>query len=70
LSAVRSLKSRYEEANGSEPKTTVTGKTGRATLSRYESIAELQKDMSDPRYQKDPAYRKRVEDKLGRSNIL
>lgn len=35
----------------------------------YNSRAEMQRDMNDPRYAKDPAFRKNVEQKLGRSNI-
>lgn len=70
MNAVKGLKARYEAANGAEPSRTVTGK-GRATASdTYASIAELQADMSDPRYQKDPAFRAKVEGKLGRSDIL
>jgi hypothetical protein len=36
----------------------------------YESIAQMQKDMANPDYKKDPAFRARVERKLARSNIL
>jgi hypothetical protein len=36
----------------------------------YESIAQMQKDMANPDYAKDPAFRARVERKLARSNIL
>lgn len=36
----------------------------------YESIAQMQKDMANPDYAKDPAFRAKVERKLARSNIL
>ena len=36
----------------------------------FESNAQLVEAMNDPRYSRDSAYRKKVADKLGRSNIL
>jgi hypothetical protein len=36
----------------------------------YESIAQMQKDMANPDYAKDPAFRAKVERKLARSTIL
>lgn len=71
LLALRGLKARYEAANGREPGRTVTTTTrSRGDASRYESVEQMRKDMNDPRYWSDPAYRSRVEAKLGRSNIL
>jgi len=39
------------------------------TLDVYASRAEMQRDMNDPKYAKDPAFRAKVEAKVGRSNI-
>lgn len=36
----------------------------------YQSKAQMTADMKDPRYKKDPAFRKQVEEKIGRSNIM
>lgn len=36
----------------------------------YESVSQLKEDMKNPLYQKDPAFRQKVELKLSRSNIL
>lgn len=70
LSAVRNLKSRYQDDVGSEPKQTVSGQTGRGQASVYMSIAEMQRDMADPKYRSDSAFRARVAEKLGRSDIM
>lgn len=67
--AIKGLQARFKAENGFEPKRTASG-TGRASADVYESIAEVQADMSDPRYSKDPAFIKRVEAKLARSNIF
>lgn len=69
--AVQGLKARFDTSNGVEPKATLRGDSG-ATQSGgvYASLAEMQRDMTDPRYASDPAFRQRVADKLARSNIL
>ena len=36
----------------------------------FESVAQVTSAMNDPRYEKDPAYRKSVEDKIARSSVL
>ena len=36
----------------------------------FASVAQLTEAMNDPRYDKDPAYRKMVEDKIGRSTVI
>jgi len=68
--AVNGLKAQYERAVGFEPSRRVSGKTGGAANSAYESWAQVQADMSDPRYQNDPAFREKVVQKLARSNNL
>ncbi|MCW2286638.1 DNA/RNA endonuclease YhcR with UshA esterase domain [Rhodoblastus acidophilus] len=70
LLAVKGLQARYTANYGVEPSNVVEGKTPRGDNTRYESIAQLQKDMGDPRYQKDPAFRAKVEAKLARSDIF
>lgn len=68
--AVEGLKARYTAAEGQEPKAPVHGDTIPATSGVYRSLAEMQRDMSDPRYKTDPAFRKDVERKLAKSNIF
>lgn len=69
--AVRGLKAQYESSVGFEPSATVKGQTAPNTSgASYKSLAEMQRDMSDPRYSTDPAFRKVVEDKLSRSDIF
>ena len=36
----------------------------------FESIAQVTEAMSDPRYDKDPAYRASVEKKIARSSVI
>lgn len=67
--AIAGLRAQYTEANGQEPSRTLAG-TASSGVGTYESTAEMMKDMSDPRYKEDPAFRQRVQEKLGRSNIL
>lgn len=65
--AVLGLAFRYQSEVGKDPKL-VGG--GNAAASGYQSVAQLVEAMKDPRYEKDPAYRKEVQDKLARSNIM
>jgi hypothetical protein len=69
--AVKGLKAQYDGSVGFEPSATVEGQTApRTGAAKYDSIAQMEKDMSDPRYGSDPAFRKSVEDKLSRSSIF
>lgn len=68
--AVLGLKARYEAAVGFEPTRAVSGDTSRSGGERYESIAQLQEDMRNPLYAKDSAFRKKVEQRLARSDIM
>jgi len=36
----------------------------------FQSVSQVTDAMNDPRYEKDPAYRKSVEDKIGRSTVI
>ena len=67
--AVAGLKSRYESANGREPKL-LQGNSSGAGGDEFQSRAEMTTAMKDPRYKTDPAYRQSVINRLGRSNIL
>lgn len=67
--AVNGLAARYRAEVGSEPKL-VQGETAGTSGGSFQSAAELTAAMRDPRYQKDPAYRKTVADKLARSNVF
>ena len=66
--AAQALNSRYKDAIGYDGEM-LTGKTPRNTSNAFRSQAELIAAMSDPRYDKDPAYRQDIADKLAVSNI-
>ena len=65
--AVAGLRSEYEAQEGYEGRM-LTGKAAR-TLDGFRSQAEVVQAMNDPRYDRDPAYRQDVYDKLERSNV-
>ena len=66
--AVDGLKAQYENAEGYEGKM-LTGKPAKASGDVFRSQSEVVQAMSDLRYDRDPAYRQDVFDKLERSNI-
>ena len=66
--AVQALSSRYKDASGVDGQL-LTGKAPKATGDVFKSQAQVVKAMSDPQYEKDPAYRQELYDKLERSNI-
>ena len=66
--AVSGLKSQYEAANGFEGKM-YTGKAPKGNTDVFRSQAELVAAMSDKRYDRDPAYRQDIIEKLDRSNL-
>jgi hypothetical protein len=68
--AALGLKMKFEKANGSDPQRLLSGQNSAQTSDVYESVAELKEAMKDPRYKNDPAYRAKVQQKLGRSNVL
>lgn len=68
--AVKGLKAQYAASEGFEPKRSVTGGNAKKGADVYRSIAELEKDMGDSRYRNDPAFRRDVEQKLARSDIM
>lgn len=66
--AAQALNARYQDAVGYDGEL-LAGTAPRNTADVFRSQAELVAAMSDPRYDKDPAYRADVADKLERSNI-
>ena len=66
--AVKGLKAQYEDANGYEGRM-LQGKSPLTSKDGFRSQAELVEAMSDPRYDRDEAYRMDVRDKLERSDI-
>ena len=66
--AVAGLKAQYDNANGVEGRM-VTGKAPTQSGDIFRSQAELVAAMNDPRYDRDPAYRQDVIEKLDRSNL-
>jgi hypothetical protein len=70
MMAVKGLKARFDAQVGFEPSRRVRGETAKAGAATYRSVAELEADMANPKYWNDPAFRKDVERKLSRSNIM
>jgi hypothetical protein len=66
--AVSGLKAQYESVNGYEG-TMLTGKPPTTSKEVFRSQAEVVAAMSDERYDKDPAYRQDLIEKLDRSNV-
>jgi hypothetical protein len=66
--AVAALYNRYRGSEGYEAEL-VTGKKA-DSVKGYRSHAELSRDIADPRYSKDPAFRADVEARLARSKDL
>ena len=67
--AVTGLYARYQNSEGLPP-SLLSGEVGQDIAPRYESLAQLTSAMSDPKYANDPAYRARVVQRLGNSNVL
>ena len=67
--AVESLSNKWKNAEGYEANL-VTGKGGKDVVQPYRSNAELARDINNPRYSSDPAFRADVEARLERSKDL
>jgi hypothetical protein len=68
--AVQALHSRYKNVEGYEAPL-VSGKGAKVSGPKpYRSNAELARDIADPRYDRDPAFRSDVMDRLARSGDL
>ena len=66
--AVQALTYRYNDTKSTDG-VMLTGKAAKADGDVFKSQAQVVKAMSDPQYDKDPAYRQAIYDKLERSNI-
>ncbi len=68
--AIKDLRARFERANGSEPKRKVAGKApSRSGPAPFGSMAEYVQAIKDPRYEKDAAYRAKLDARLALSDI-
>lgn len=67
--AVSGLKSRFESANGRDPQL-LGGSNAPNVGGGYASRAEMVRDMQNPLYAKDPAFRAKVEAKVAASSTL
>ena len=65
--AVQGIKAQYDNVNGYEG-TMLSGKPPTTSKDVFRSQAELVAAMGDPRYEKDPAYRQDLIEKLDRSS--
>ncbi len=65
--ALAGLQARYTDANGYEGKM-IQGKAS-APADTFKSQAEVVRAMSDPKYDRDPAYRNEIMEKLARSDL-
>lgn len=67
--AAEGLRQRYVSKVGTS-NALLSGSTSVSSADVFESTAQLTQAMRDPRYAKDPAYRKAVSEKLARSSIM
>ena len=66
--AVQALTYRFNDFRGVDGQM-LQGKAAKSEGDTFKSQAQVVKAMSDPQYEKDPAYRQAIYDKLERSNI-
>ena len=66
--AVQALSYRFNDSKGMDGEM-LQGKAPTSTKDAFASQAQVVEAMTDPRYEKDPAYRKEIYDKLERSNL-
>jgi hypothetical protein len=67
--AITGLHARYSAVEGREPKL-IGGRAPKGNTDKFESTAQLVAAMSDPKYSNDPAYQRKVQEKLSRSSIF
>lgn len=67
--AVEGLHARYRNEFGSQPNL-LRGQAQGTSAGLYNSVAEVTRDMQDPRYASDPAFRQMVAMKLQNSDVL
>jgi hypothetical protein len=68
--AVSGLYARYSQATGGREPKLLGGRTPKGGGDKFESTAQVVEAMTDPKYKSDPAYRRKVEEKLARSSIM
>ena len=66
--AVQALSAKYSDATGKDGQM-LAGKSAKSEDNSFRSQAELVQAMSDPRYDRDPAYRRDVLNKLANSDV-
>lgn len=66
--AIQGLYAQWRAANPAEP-SLIQGRSVNRGVAGYESKAQMVADMRDPRYEKDPAYRRQVEARVSRSRF-
>jgi hypothetical protein len=62
--AISTMRARYEAANGAPPASPVGGRAPGSSSVGYASTQEMVRDMANPMYQNDPAFRAQVEARL------
>lgn len=70
LFAIQGLSARYRSDMGGLPNNMTYGQTNTQSAGSYQSIAEMTRDMADPKYASDPAFRQMVASRLRNSSIL
>ncbi len=68
--AVKGLQARHHQAEGTAPQLLKSEPEGPGGPVPYESIAQLTSDMQSRDYKNDPAFRKKVENRLAISDIM
>lgn len=68
--AIAGLYAKYTQATGGREPRLVGGRSPKSSGEKFESTAQLVEAMGDPRYKSDPAYRRKVEEKLARSSVM
>lgn len=68
--AVGHLYQRYQQATGTQPSLLAGRATGGPGIVPYESTAQVTADMRKPEYKTDPAFRRKVEQRLAVSDVL
>lgn len=68
--AIRGVEAQMTAAYGTANPSVMAGAQGAGTPTGYQTTAEMTKDMSDPRYQTDPAFTQEVYRKLQYSSLF
>ena len=57
-------------ASQNQPQEMIQGDVNNTSIEQFNSVQQVTEAMNDPRYDKDPVYRKQVERKLGNSSVF